>query len=332
MPARYRRRRSLALAAALLLLCLYAAFAHGAVSPSAQERVELVVAVIATAAAAGWLWTGSVRLRAPADVWVAVLALGGFALWSGVTLAWSLSPDQTWSECNRDVTYVIVLVLAITAGASHPRALAVVGYGFLVACLVVTAYALGQKVLPGLHIAGWLNLDQTGLLPRLQEPFGYWNALGLFVAMGVPIALSLAVAPARPARLRLGALAAVVLMLQTLAFTYSRGGVLALVCALAVAVALSGARLRWLMWLVLALMASLPAVVIGLLSHKLTATRVGLGAREGAGAELAVVLAACLLLLVLAGARLIGLERRLRVSELHIHRIVRALWGLWRRA
>ena len=38
-------------------------------------------------------------------------------------------------------------------------------------------------------------------------------------------------------------------MLETIAFTYSRGGVLALACALAVGMALSGARLRYLMWL-----------------------------------------------------------------------------------
>ncbi len=319
---------ALALAAALLLLCVYAAFAHGAVSPSAQERVELLVAVIAAGGAAAWLWNGSLRVRAPAGVYVAVVALGAFALWSGVTLAWSVAPDQTWSECNRAVTYVIVLVLAIAAGASHPRALAVVGYGFLAACLAVTAYALGQKLAPGLHIGGLLDLDQTSLLPRLQEPFGYWNALALFIAMGIPVALSLAMQPARSTRLRLGALAAIVLMLQTIAFTYSRGGVIALVVALAVAVVLSGSRLRGLLWLSLAVTASLPALVIGLLSHPLTAVDVGLAARERAGAQLAVVLAACLLLLVLAGTRLIGLERRMRVSELQARRIGRVLWGV----
>ena len=57
----------------------------------------------------------------------------------------------------------------------------------------VTAYALGQKLLPGVHLDGIFHLDQTAVLTRLQEPFGYWNALALFIAMGVPCALASAV-------------------------------------------------------------------------------------------------------------------------------------------
>ncbi len=45
---------SVALVAALLAVCLYAAFAHGAVSPSADERVQLGLAVVSAAAAAAW--------------------------------------------------------------------------------------------------------------------------------------------------------------------------------------------------------------------------------------------------------------------------------------
>ena len=49
--------------------------------------------------------------------------LAAFALWSGVTLAWSVAPDQTWAECNRAIGYVLVLVLAIGARGLGPRAL-----------------------------------------------------------------------------------------------------------------------------------------------------------------------------------------------------------------
>ena len=88
----------------------------------------------------------------------------------------------------------------------------------------MTAYALGQKLFPGLHVAGRVHLNQTGPLPRLQEPLGYWNALALFIAMGAPIALALAVDSSRRRRARLAALVGLELMLLAVGFTYSRGG------------------------------------------------------------------------------------------------------------
>src|SRR5664280_1425932 len=221
---------SSALGLALLVACLYAAFAHGSVSPGATERVRLALAVIAAAAAAAWLWHGSLRLRAPARAWAGLALLIAFAAWSGLSLLWSVAPDATWAEANRALTYALVLGLAIAFGASHRRVLELTGAGFLAVALVVTAYALGQKLLPGLHLAGLINLDQTGQLPRLQEPFGYWNALGLFLALAVPLALSLAVDRQRSERLRIAAAGTIVPMLVALAFTYSRGAVLALVC------------------------------------------------------------------------------------------------------
>ena len=63
------------------------------------------------------------------------------------------------------------------------------------------------------------------------------------------------------------------------------------------------------MWLGLIGATSAPAIVVGLVSHDLTAAGVSLGTRELAGLELAAVLIVCLMVLVLAGRRLIVLER-----------------------
>jgi hypothetical protein len=72
-------------------------------------------------------------------------------------------------------------------------------------------------------------------------------------------------------------------------------------------------------------LASAPPIVVGLMSHKLTAAGVSLGTRELAGLELAALLIACLMLLVLAARRLMYLERRTRVSALGARRIGRSL-------
>lgn len=315
-----------ALVAALILLVLYAAFDHGAGGVAAAARLQVILAVVATAAA-GTTWTGKLRFSAPTPAVAGVGSLALFAAWSGLSLAWSAAPDQTWTELNRALTYAVVLVLAILAGASHPRAVRLVADGLLAVVLLVTFYALGQKLVPGLHVAGVLNLNRTQLAPRLQDPFGYWNALGLFIALGVPLALARAVGAERSRRARLAALLSVELMLLTIGLTYSRGAVLALVCGLAVAIALGRARLRSLMWLAAAAVAMAPSLAFGLASHDLTTVSVGLGSRELAGVELTAVLAISSAALWVGGEQLMELERAVHVGPERARRVGNALAG-----
>jgi hypothetical protein len=302
------------LTGALLAVVLYAALEHGAVTLPAEARLQVAIAALAAAAGGAWLWTGTLRLAAPRVAIVGTALLAGFACWSGITVLWSVAPNQTWIELNRAITYVLTLCIAIALGASSPRAIRQLASGFFLVALVVTLYGLGQKLFPGFHIGGVFDLNQTGPLPRLQEPLGYWNALALFVAMGVPIALALATDARRGPRLRLSALGTVELMLLVIVFTYSRGGLLALAVGLAAGVAASGERLRSAMWLAAVAVATVPPVVFGLESHRLTTAGVSLSHRELAGAELALVLLASLAVLVAVGGRLLALEARVRIA------------------
>lgn len=315
------------LLAALSLLILYAAFDHGAISISAQARVQAALSVIAAVAAAVWVWSGALRLAVRPMALAGLGALAAFAVWSGVTVVWSVAPDQTWLEFNRALTYVLALGVALLAGASHRRSIEVLANGALLVAFAVTLYALGQKVLPGFHVPGLFNLNQTQLVPRLQEPFGYWNALGLFVAFGVPIGLAVAVDSERLPRVRLAGLAAVELMLITVGLTYSRGALLAVVCGLIVGVGLSGARLRSLLWLALAAVAMVAPLVLSLTDHVLTDVSVSLARRERAGLVLLAVLVASLVALWLAGKRVIELESRVRMSPEVSRRIGQLLAG-----
>src|SRR5581483_11759203 len=188
-PARERDRRSsrasTCLLVALLLLMLYAAFEHGDVGLPTEARVQVAITVIAALAAVAWLWTGALRVSAPTLAYGAVALLVAFTLWTGLTVLWSVAPDQTWLEFNRAACYAIVLGLAIAAGASNRRSVQTIGRGFLAIAVAVTLYALGQKVLPGLHVSGVFDLNQTGAVPRLRAPLDYWNALALFIGFGV---------------------------------------------------------------------------------------------------------------------------------------------------
>lgn len=208
------------LAAALLALVLYAAFSHGAVGSPAEARLQVVLAGIAAVAGGAWLWSGTLRFSAPRRAVAGIGLLSAFALWSAVTLLWSVAPDNTWLELNRVLTYVIVLVLAVVLGASTKRAVGLISEGFVLVATAVTLYGLGQKLVPGLHIGGLFDLNQTGALPRLQEPLGYWNALALLLALGAPVAVMITVDTGRSVRTRLAALAALQLMLLAIGFTY----------------------------------------------------------------------------------------------------------------
>jgi O-Antigen ligase len=312
---------AVALTSALLLLVLYAAFDHGAGGVAAGARIQVAVAAIAAIAATAVVWTGTLRFGATRRAIVAVGLLAAFAVWSGISLAWSVAPNQTWLELNRALTYALVLGLAVVAGASHRRSLELAAKGFLLVTLAVALYGLGQKVIPGVHVAGLFNLDQTGLFQRLQEPFGYWNALALFIAMGIPIALAIAVDRSGSKRIRLLGLLSIEPLLLTLVLTYSRGGVLALVAGLAVGIAVSGARLRSLMWLALAVVGSLPPLVMALVAHDLTTSFVALSARERTGAELGGVVLVSMAVLWFVGSRLLVIEGRSRVSPERARRI-----------
>lgn len=320
-------RAATLLVAALSLLLLYAAFDHGATGIAAQARVQTALSAIAVAAAAAWIWTGSLRVSARPAAVAGLAALAAFAIWSGVTVAWSVAPDQTWLELNRALTYVLAVGLALILGASHPRSMEFLARATLPVVLAVTVYALGQKALPGLHVPGLFNLNQTQFVPRLQEPFGYWNALGLFIGFGVPIGLALAGDKERAPRIRLASLVAVQLMLIAVGLTYSRGALLALVCGLIVGVGLSGARLRALMWLALAAVAGVAPLVVGLTNHALTDVSVSLGRRESAGLVLLAVLLASAVGLWFAGARVADIEARVHVSPQDSRRIGRLLAG-----
>lgn len=304
---------------ALLAALLYAAFARGASETPEGSRLAVGVALVAVPAAAAWLF-GPLELRASRLAWAGIGLLAAFALWSGVSLAWSVSPDATWITFNRIALYAVATVLAVAFGSSHPRAVERAVQGGLVLAVLVSLYALGGKVVPGIHI-GPLDLDQTAVASRLRAPLFYWNALALICVLGVLVALRAVVDSARSRPWRLAGLAALWLELVVLGLTYSRGGVLALVGGLAISLALGGARLRSLAYVLLALLAAAPGLAMAFTGHALTATGVPLAQRSSAGLGLGLLLLATLGALLAVGRALIGLEGRVAPDPRRSRRI-----------
>ena len=309
-PARIRTPRSgVALLAAVVAVCAYAVFAHGAVGLPEEPRLQIGLAFVGVGAAVGLLLTRTLSLRAPAEVWLGVGLLAGFAVWCGVTLLWSVAPEQTWAHVNRAVAYTLVLVLALTLASSLPRAIERFAYGWLLVALVCAFYALAGKIMPGVELFG-IDFNHTSVASRLRAPLEYWNALGLVMVLAIPIALRMATDPTRRDPMRLAGLAALFVLLVTLGMTYSRGGVLAFLVAITVVTVLGGQRLRGLAVIGTTIVASIPILGLSFSRPALKGVNVPLDERTPDGVLLGLVGAGCLLALLIAGWGLLRLEER----------------------
>ena len=257
-----------------------------------------------------WVATLALVLRDPGrpSVLEAVFlaALAGLAAWMVVSSAWS-SASPAILEAERALVYVAgAPALAVTA--ERESFVQVLG-GLAVAIAGIAGYALFTRLFPDL--TGAYDPDPAY---QLSEPYGYWNALGIVVAIGTLLALGFAIrAGSRPRRAL--AAAALPVLAATLFFTFSRGSVLALAIGVAAAVALDSRRLALVTnGLVLA---PVPGVTVWLCSRSDALSRQGFPLEDAArdGHRLApaiVVLAALSAALSLAASALAG---RVRVGR-----------------
>ncbi len=263
----------------------------GAGAGAGDTWSEIVIMLIGAAACGA-----TVLLGAPGRAWGggALVLLAGVTVLTAASIAWSVQPDYSWQDTGRTLAY-----LAAFAGAAGLARIAPERWPVLVGALAaaaagLSAWALLAKAFPG-------TLDAGGTLGRLQQPFGYWNAVGVAAALGVPPCLWLGATRGRARLLRAVAPAAVSLLVSAVVLSFSRSAVL---------VALLGAG-GWLVWVplrlravaVLALGAAGAAVISGwaLATHALTGDRVALPARTSAGHTFGIVLLVTLATVTAAG-------------------------------
>jgi hypothetical protein len=181
-----------------------------------------------------------------------VLAL---AIFSGVSSFWSGSVELSVTEGDRVLIYLGVLLAAFLIAQTDQRRQRF-AEGIVFALILVGFLGLATRLLP--HV--FPVAEGLGSGPRLRYPLGYWNANG--VACGIAAALIpwLSRRSLTPA-LRGLAVACLPGVLLALYFTYSRGGVLALLVAGGCLLALSHDRLWMLGTLGAGILGALPAVL-----------------------------------------------------------------------
>jgi hypothetical protein len=293
----------------------------------------LFTAVVATAAASGSYYPSSWGWASLAFLWAAAIGLvvqrrvtfgmlevaylGAWLLllgWTAGSLLWSPTTTQTMYEVERTVVYVsFAFAVAVVARRSAHFLLP----ALLAAIVAVAAWALATRLLP----------DRVGSFDsyvgyRLSEPIGYWNALAVFVAVGIAVAAGLA-ARAEALVVRALSAASLVLLFPVLYFTFGRGGWIALVAGLAVVVFIDPRRLQFVTTLLV--IAPWPALAVwqAYESPSLTTQFSALAdaSDEGRRLALAIAVLAALSALVMTGYALIA-------ERITVGRGVRRAYGL----
>ncbi|MEJ7891538.1 MAG: O-antigen ligase family protein [Solirubrobacteraceae bacterium] len=273
-------------AAVALVLCLLAFVAQGGVAlgPNTWAEVLLVLGGAALGAAALALPHRLARDR-PLHGGRVLGLFGVLAALTALSITWSYDPATSWLETNRTLAYLAAFGGALAFGRLAPGRWDSVVKGIGIASVIVCAYALATKAFPE-----WLAEEETAA--RLRAPFGYWNAVGLTAALGVPPMLWLAARRSGHGARNALAYPALGVLLVCVLMAYSRGALLALILGLAFWFAVVPLRLRAAVPLVAAIVTTAGVIAYAFSQGALSDEDLEAAARADAGAVLGVLLIA----------------------------------------
>ena len=282
---------------ALLLAALLVAVAFGARSGSmlsSATTVEIALTVLGAAAV-----VVAILVHRPGQrLWggVTLLLLAALAVWTALSIAWSVQPSDSWEAAN--LTFAYLAVFAGTLALAHlmPKRWPALLGAVVLASVVLCGYSLLVKVFPSIS-----PLDPYA---RLRAPFDYWNAVGLMAALGIPGCLWLGTRRDGHAALSALAVPALGLLLVALLLSYGRGPLLATAVAVAVWFAIVPLRLRGLAVLATAGAGTAIVCAWAFANDGLAKDGTPLDVRADAGHSLGLLLVALLVVLLLAGLAL----------------------------
>jgi tetratricopeptide (TPR) repeat protein len=230
----------------------------------------------------------------------ALAAIAAIAALTALSILWSLYPSDSWVETNRTLSYVAAFAAGVAAVRLAPRRWPAVTAGVLLAVAAIALWGLATKVAPA-----WLAPDET--YGRLREPYGYWNAVGVTAAMGLPLAFWLGTRPEGSRSVNAIAWPLTSLLVVTILLSFSRGSIVAAVAGLAVWLALVPLRLRTLALVLPALVGAAAVAAWAFATAGITDDNVALATRKDDGLVLGLILVAAIALLYGAG---IAIQRR----------------------
>jgi hypothetical protein len=229
--------------------------------------------------------------------------LAAFTVWTALSALWAPSAEVAFAEFDRSALYLAIFL--VTVGLGTRGNIRWWLDGLCVAIVAIAFVSLVSRFFPHLVKAHDIGAFLPNAATRLSFPMGYWNALAVFVALGVPMLFAQAMT--QPTRLRRSAaVACIPPVVSVVVLASSRGGVLALLVGTVVFVAATDSRWRALAAAAVAALGSIAAVLILHANATLLNGPLGTGAAEHAGRVAAVLL---LLVAVATGAALVVGER-----------------------
>ena len=281
-------------AAALALGLALAAAAFGAEGGSGLSGTTTVT--IAAIVAGGLMAAASVAFAPGGRAWGGgtLALLGILAVLNGLSVIWSVSPEQSWFHANKTLGYLFVFAGAAGAVRLAPGGWHVALKGILIGAAIITAYALASRVFPG-------SLAENEIYARIGAPYGYWNAVGTTAALAMVPALWLGARRSGHAPLNSLAYPLLGLLIVALFLSYSRGALAAAIIGTALWLAFVPLRLRSLAVLATSAVVAAPVVAWALSRDAFTEDGIGLAARESAAGGFGLLLLAMLALLTAAG-------------------------------
>ena len=168
---------------AALALPFALAFDHGGTGVPTQAVAAVVVLVLLGVCALVAPWPLVERSWPLA----AVGLLAAFCAWTAVSAAWSRAVGDAVNDADRVGMYVAAFSLAVVT-LRLPGLRRVVPDVLLLGVVVVALYALAGRLLPDLFEVE--RSSHAG--DRLDQPLGYWNAVGILTGFGVLLAAAVA--------------------------------------------------------------------------------------------------------------------------------------------
>ncbi len=275
------------------ILAWIAIRANGGLRVGDTTVVEIVLDLLAGAiGAVALLAAPRLPRRGPGTTAGAVFAL--FVVMTMLSTVWSVLPDQSWIEANRVITYLGVFGIGLALVRLAPHRWTALLTGVTLASIVVSAYALAHKAFPG-------TLEPNEIYARLRQPFGYWNAVGLMAALGIPGCLWLGARRAGHQAVNALAYPATGLLVVVMLLSYSRGSLLAAILGAGFWFAVVPLRLRGIAVLAAGAAGGAGVIAWAFAREALTQDDVALTLREQAGHELALAVGFMMVALLAVG-------------------------------
>jgi hypothetical protein len=245
-----------------------------------------------------------------------LLAMAALTALTGLSLIWSVTPDISWLAFNQLLAYLAVFGAAVMTARNAPTGWRVLIGAVALAVTALCAWSLLAKVFPA-------TLAAENIYGRLQAPFGYWNALGISAAAGLPCLLWAGARRDGGSLPRAAAVVGIALVTAVLVASYSRSADLAAVVAVGLWALFVPLRLRTA---VIGASGAIGGAVISvwyLTHHALSHDHIAPAAQDHAGHTFGIVLLVVIVVMAAGGLVIARAMERMTVSP-----ATRRRWGI----